>query len=158
MPPGGAAEVRVLIAESQAALVEVLSTCIASALPPACEPRVVSSPPHADRILQHCRRTRYDLVILLLNNIIFPDSAREPAAVRRTRWLHLVAEVKCLNRCAIIALCGWMPGDPVLDMLHVTDAVGAGADFFFVMPPRADELIGAMRRCLAGRVSSVAVD
>jgi hypothetical protein len=148
----------VLVAEAQPALVEFLSACVASAASGGCEPRITSSPPHAEQILQRCSSTTYDLVIVLLNNLIFPEIGRGTPEARRARWLRFITELKCLNQGAIVALCGWMQDDPVLDMLHVTDAIAAGADFFFVIPAQSAELVGAMKQCLSGTARRTMLD
>jgi hypothetical protein len=44
-----------------------------------------------------------------------------------------------------------MTSDPVLDTLHVTDAIAAGANVFFPMPAATPEMIGAIEQCLLNR-------
>jgi hypothetical protein len=56
---------------------------------------------------------------------------------------------KTVHPCSIIVLSGYMSDDPVLDTLHVTDAIAAGANFFFTIPPAAQEMIGAIQKCVS---------
>lgn len=100
-------------------------------------------------MLRLCQNSTFDLVILILNNIIFPDIGIGTRRERMEKWLQFIAEIKRLYDRPIIAFCGWMTGDPVLDTLHVTDATAAGANVFFLMPAAASDIIGAIEKCLA---------
>jgi DNA-binding NarL/FixJ family response regulator len=147
----GGRRVRVLIGETQSALVELLSRCVEAAAAPRVRASVVALPPHAEEILRSCEDSPFDLVILILNNIVFPEIMVGTRQTRRKRWLRFISEVKSRSRCRMIVFSGWRDDDPVLDGLHVTDAIAAGADVFFPMPAPTSQIIGAINKCLSGR-------
>ena len=147
-PVAGCHEVRILVGESQSALVELLSRCVEAATTPRDHPTVMSTSPRAEEILRLCRRATFDLVILILNNVIFPEIGVGTREMRQKRWLRFIAEVKGLSRCPMIVFCGWREDDPISDGLHVTEAIVAGANVFFPMPAPTAEIIGAIKKCL----------
>jgi hypothetical protein len=52
-------------------------------------------------------------VILILNNIVFPEIMDGTLETRKERWLRFIEDIKRLSRCPIIVFCGWHEGDPV---------------------------------------------
>jgi DNA-binding NarL/FixJ family response regulator len=140
---------RVLIADGQAIFVEIFTSFIETAAASKYRASITSSSSRADNILGLCRVTKFDLVIMRLNNIIFPEIGIGTRPTRSARWLRFITEIKTMRSCRIIALCGYMTEDPVLDTLHVTDAIAAGADYFFTIPAAGGDLIGAIGKCLS---------
>lgn len=145
--PSGSRTLRVLIGENRE-LADYFSACVKAAVGAESTFSVQFCPPRSDDILRHCRAAAFDLVILVLNNIVFPEIGIGTRQTRSERWLRFIAEVKSVSSCPIIACCGWFEGDPLLDTLHVTDAVAAGARFVFRLPAPTAEIIGAVSKCL----------
>jgi len=146
----GGRRLRVLIGENQSELAEFLSRCVEATAASKDQVSVISSPPHADEILRRCRDTTFALLILILNNIVFPEIAVGARPARQERWLRFIAEVKSLSRCPMIVFCGWMEDHPVLDGLHMARASAAGANLFFPMPAPTSQIIDAINKCLWG--------
>ena len=91
----------------------------------------------ADDIRLIAGRERFDLFILILNNIIY--GSRPESADREKEALELVRHLRETYNVPIIAMEGYMR-----DPAFARQALDAGADFFFLLPFKLDKLCKAV--------------
>ena len=106
-----------------------------------CELKVAVTT-YADELLDLAKRRPFDLFVLFLNNIIFPD-VNQPAEERIRKALWLVIHLKARYRKPILCLYGY-PNDPN----YGRQAKLAGADFVFRSPCDPESLKEALEECL----------
>jgi len=97
---------------------------------------------YADELLNLSKRRPFDLFVLFLNNVIFPDE-NLPGEDRIRKALRLLIHLKTRYRKPIICLYGY-PDDPSYER----QAKLAGADFVFRAPCDAAPLREALEECL----------
>ena len=126
---------------SEEFLVDFLSRLISEVTGDRCDLKV-SVTTYAEELLDLAKRHSFDLFVLFLNNIIFPDR-NLPGENRVRRALSLVIHLKARYRKPIICLYGW-PKDPS----YGRQAELAGADFVFRAPCEKEPLKEAVEKCL----------
>lgn len=97
---------------------------------------------YADELLNLSKRRPFDLFVLFLNNVIFPDE-NPPGEDRIRKALRLLIHLKARYRKPIICLYGY-PDDPS----YGRQTKLAGADFAFRAPCDAAPLREALEECL----------
>jgi CheY-like chemotaxis protein len=122
-------------------LVDFLSELIDEITHDHCELKVAVTT-YADELLDLAKRRPFDLFVLFLNNIIFPD-VNQPAEERIRKALRLVIHLKARYGKPIICLYGY-PDDPS----YGRQAKLAGADFVFRSPCDTEPLKEALEECL----------
>jgi len=132
---------RIHVFFSEEFLVELLSELINEIIRDRCELKVEVTT-YADELLDLAKRRPFDLFVLFLNNIIFPD-VNQPPEVRLHKALRLVIHLKARYGKPIICLYGY-PDDPS----YGRQAKLAGADFVFRAPCDTEPLKEALEECL----------
>jgi len=97
---------------------------------------------YANELLGLAKRRPFDLFVLFLNNVIFPDE-NPPGEDRIRKALRLLIHLKARYRKPITCLYGY-PDDPS----YGRQAKLAGADFVFRAPCDAAPLREALEECL----------
>jgi len=131
---------RIHVFISEDFLVEFLSKLINEITHDCCELKVTVTT-YADQLLDLAKRRPFDLFVLFLNNIIFPD-VNQPAEERIRQALRLVIHLKARYGKPIICLYAY-PDDPS----YGRQAKLAGADFVFRAPCDTEPLKQALEEC-----------
>ena len=126
---------------SEEFLAELFAELISEVTHDRYDPKV-SVTTYADELLNLTKRHSFDLFVLFLNNIIFPDRNLPPEN-RLRQALSLVIHLKARYRKPIICLYGW-PDNPS----YGRQAMLAGADFVFGAPCKKEPLREAVEECL----------
>jgi hypothetical protein len=122
---------------------DLFSAIIAEVMPANRELKLrVHTSTHALQIMALAGHIDFDLLILLLNNIVFP-TGNMPADSRVKQALKFVAQLKARYQKPIIGLYGWPKGEA-----YGKRARMAGLDFVFKVPARGEELRTAVADCL----------
>ena len=98
--------------------------------------------------MELAKHQKFDLYILILNNILFPSDL--PAESRIKKALRLVTHLKEKYKKPIIGLYGW-PRESTFGR----QAKLAGADFVQKLPFSIDSLKEAIEKCLEECKSSI---
>lgn len=150
---------RVLIAEDQVEFVHYLSEFVVEGVGrETYDVGITSVSPHSDQILQLLERDAFDIVVLILNNVLFSDlPPNRKWQQSAERWVVFITQMMAIRAKPIIALCGWMTGNPVLDDWLKERVSDAGAKFLTL--PVGRELLTAIEESLAalGKLPKVSV-
>ena len=99
-----------------------------------------------ERLLEYAHNQKFDLCILVLNNIVFPII---PWSARKRNVLNLVGQLKRACLAPIIAVAGVRE-----DVSLPEEAERAGARCFLWMPFTAAEFMEAVKKCLSEKDDS----
>lgn len=97
---------------------------------------------HEEDLLEKAAEQRWDIAMLLLNNIRYPSDDRSASGINRDAG-NLVRKMKQLFGKPIVCFFGW-PDDPAL----INMATNAGADGVFRLPCNVEDVLPTLRRCL----------
>jgi hypothetical protein len=139
LPTGKKRKLTVLIGDHELGANEVMLSCLARINKDGDEIVVVSTG-KPERLLEFARNQKFDLCILVLNNILFQVI---PWKARRQYTLDLVVELKRACLAPIIAFAGVTE-----DILLPEDAERAGVNHFFWMPFSATDFMEAVKKCV----------
>ncbi len=103
---------------------------------------LIPSTVHENDLLEKAAEQRWDLAMLILNNIMYSSGERSAPAIIRDAG-NLVHKLKQLFGKPILCFYGWLD-DPAL----INIATNAGADGVFRLPCSREDLFPALRRCL----------
>ena len=113
---------------------------------PGCEAVATVVPPgiREDELLETAAKQRFDLAILILNNIFYaPYDSAWRVATLASDGILLTRRMICLFKVPIIALYG-SPDDP----LHAASLLEAGAAAALKLPCQSEEMKQALRHSL----------
>lgn len=134
--------VTILIGESDDLFINLLTETIDDIISDKSETEFLATS-SANKLLLHASDHDVDLFVLTLNNIVFSDG-NTPGERRIEQAIQLIIDVKDKIQKPIIALSSW-PNDP-----NFADRViSAGADRFYKLPVKLNNLREAIRCCLA---------
>ena len=140
-------KVRILVGESQKALIEVIIDAINCSLNDQYE-LLVTSTDQASQLLDYARSQQFDLCVAILNNLHYPPDYPRPTYTRSTPVAEFrakftdmasqfVADLKQDSRLPVIALAG-------------EGAISCpSADYYFPLPFPIPEFIEAVKTCLS---------